>query len=247
MVGKYLDLVSIFLGFSFHVLLVIRIERYIGVFYPIFHLTSVTRYKLLTLLAITLTLHTILHMISTYGTTIPWEIVEIIFLVAVFVPLMYLNLKLYKMSRKMRRRKKVKEPEKIKRTMNNLKNISTCLLAVACLLVLSIPTSVAIVINMNAENRHASKAILSNIWTTTIYLMNCTFNSLIFFWKNKVLRTEGIKILKTLKDRLVGSWVRNIQANNHRSYRRNHRPSRVIAKWILLHVIELKWGAEMYS
>ena len=32
MVGKYLDLVSIFRGFSFHVLLVISIERYIGVF-----------------------------------------------------------------------------------------------------------------------------------------------------------------------------------------------------------------------
>ena len=72
-VGKYLDLVRIFLGFSFHVLLVISIERYIGVFYPILHRTSVTRYKRLTLLAITLTLHTILHMISTYGTTILWK------------------------------------------------------------------------------------------------------------------------------------------------------------------------------
>jgi hypothetical protein len=29
--------------------------------------------------------------------------------------------------------------------------------------------------------------------------MNSTFNSLIFFWKNKILRTEGMKIIKGLK------------------------------------------------
>jgi hypothetical protein len=36
-------------------------------------------------------------------------------------------------------------------------------------------------------------------WAKTITLMNCTFNSLIFYWKNKVLRTEGLKVLKSLK------------------------------------------------
>ena len=33
----------------------------------------------------------------------------------------------------------------------------------------------------------------------------CSFNSLIFFWKNKVLRDEGIKIIKKIKDRVLGS------------------------------------------
>jgi hypothetical protein len=35
--------------------------------------------------------------------------------------------------------------------------------------------------------------------------MNGTFNSLIFFWKNKILRTEGIKTLKRLRNCLAGS------------------------------------------
>jgi hypothetical protein len=29
--------------------------------------------------------------------------------------------------------------------------------------------------------------------------MNSTFNCLIFFWKNKILRTEGMKLIKSMK------------------------------------------------
>ena len=44
-----------------------------------------------------------------------------------------------------------------------------------------------------------NNANLAGMWTITISLMNGTFNCLIFYWKNKVLRTEGLKVLKSLK------------------------------------------------
>jgi hypothetical protein len=44
-----------------------------------------------------------------------------------------------------------------------------------------------------------SNASLAGLWAKTISLMNCTFNCLIFYWKNKVLRTEGWKVLNSLK------------------------------------------------
>jgi hypothetical protein len=44
-----------------------------------------------------------------------------------------------------------------------------------------------------------NNATLAGLWTATISLMNCTFYCLIFYWKNKVLRTEGLKVLKSLK------------------------------------------------
>ena len=201
-VGVYLDFVSMFIGFSFYVLLVISIERYLGAYYPIFHRTSVTRRRLLTLLAIALTFYTTLHVISRNNVIISWKIVEIGYVSTVFTPLVFLNFKLFKISREVRRRNAT-SPEKI--TMIKRKSISTCLLIVASLVVLSIPTGVAIDVNTNADNEQASNVMLSNIWTVTIFTMNCTFNSLIFFWRNKVLRLEGIKILKTLKDFLVGS------------------------------------------
>ena len=49
------------------------------------------------------------------------------------------------------------------------------------------------------DNIYLNNANLAAIWAVTIALMNCTFNCLIFYWKNKVLRTEGLELLKSLK------------------------------------------------
>ena len=97
---------SIFVGFSFYALLVMSIERYLGAYYPIFHRTSVTRRKLLTLLAILLIVHTTLGIISANDMIISRVTVLIIFIITVFPPLLYLNVKLFKISREIRRRKR---------------------------------------------------------------------------------------------------------------------------------------------
>ena len=198
----YLHFVKIFIEFSFYVLLVMSIERYLGAYYPIFHRTSVTRRRLLTLLATLFIVQTTMDMISRNDLIIPRAFGMIIFMTAVFPLLVYLNFKLFKISREVRRRKATSLE---KRTTINLKSISACLLVVACVVVLSIASSIFIVFDYNAENKESTGVRLSTIWGATTYSMNGTFNSLIFFWKNKVLRTEGIKILKALKDRLVGS------------------------------------------
>ena len=197
----YLDCVGVFFAFSLLALIVMSFERYLRAYYPIFHRTSVTRRRLLTLLAILLIFQTTLHVISTHDMIISRTFVSVIYMIAVFLPLVFLNFKLFRISREVRRRKAI-SPEK--RTTVNLKSISTCLLVVACLFVLCILTSVYVILNIITENKRASNVRLSILWAVTFFTMNCTFNSLIFFWKNKVLRTKAIKILNTLKDRLVG-------------------------------------------
>ena len=198
----YLELVLVFLGFSFSALLVMSIERYMGAYYPIFHRTSVTRRRLITFLAILLNFQITLHVISANDIIIPRPLSITIFSSAIFPPLLYVNIKLFKISKEVRRRNAT-SPEK--RTTINLKSISTCSLVVACLVVLSIPASVYTAFNIIVTNRQGSSARLSRIWATTIFTINGTFNSLIFFWKNNILRTEGINTLMTLKERLVGS------------------------------------------
>ena len=48
---------------------------------------------------------------------------------------------------------------------------------------------------------------LIGIWGLTIASMNPTFDCLIFYWKNKVLRTEGLKVIKSFKIwRGIQSW-----------------------------------------
>ena len=197
----YLDYITVFYSYSFFALLVMSFEKYLGAYYPVFHRTSVTRRRLLALLAIILIIYNTLYVISTNDMIIPRNIVRIIFIFASSPPLLYLNFKLFKISRDLRRTKI--SPER--RTTVNLKSISACLLVVACLVVLSISVVAFIVFDIISEDKLASSVKLSYVWATTTWNMNCTFNSLIFFWKNKVLRTEGMKILKALKDRLFGS------------------------------------------
>ena len=196
----YLLSATVFPVFSFHTLLVMSIERYLGAYYPFFHRTSVTRRRLLTLLAILLMTTTVVYIISSTGTAISRAVFLAIFVALFFPPFMFANFKLLAMARKVTRKRTVPPGQ---RTTVNLKNISVGLWAVACFMLFSIPASFFITFSLTGKS---TKTInMSFIWALTCSSMNCTLNSLIFFWKNKVLRTEGIKILKTLKDRIVGS------------------------------------------
>ena len=83
----------------------------------------------------------------------------------------------------------------------SLKNISTCSLAVACLFLLSIPVFVYILLRRTSKQTEFTldNAELTLLWSRTTVSMNSTFNCLIFYWKNKALRTEGMKVIKSMK------------------------------------------------
>ena len=111
---------------------------------------------------------------------------------------MFINYKLFTVTRKSRRNNGI-SPEMKK--FFSLKSISSCLLVVACLLVLFIPLSVYIVLRLiSKENENTlDNAEIAGLWVATIISMNSTFNCLIFYWKNKMLRDEGMKVIKSMK------------------------------------------------
>ena len=188
------------LGVSFLALLVMNIERYLGTYYPIFHRTFVTKRRLLTLLAILLIPTTVIYIISRNGFVIQDTEYLMIFFALYFLPFIFVNFKLFIIARKVHRERAVLPG---RRTRINLKNVSTGLWAVACLTLSFIPNSFYIAFSL--AEKSISTVRLSFIWALTSVTINSTLNSLIFFWKNKVLRTEGMNILRTLKHRLVGS------------------------------------------
>ena len=197
-----LNISGAFLLFSFLALFVMSIERYLGAYYPIYHRTSVTRRRLLTLLAILLMPTAFMYIISRNGLVIPVVAFVLIFMALFLPPFTFVNFKLFIIARKVHRGKRAISPAGAKTTMN-FKSISTGLWMVACLMLLYIPFSFVIAVTLAEKSLNTVR--LSHMWELTCITMNSTLNSLIFFWKNKVLRTEGIKILKILKDRLVGS------------------------------------------
>jgi hypothetical protein len=115
----------------------------------------------------------------------------IIFCILLIPAMLFINYKLFQVVRKSRRNKRISPG--IKKTFS-LKNISSCLLAVACVVVISIPWCVYVGLRINSPDTEYTldNANVAAMWARTIALMNCTFNCLIFYWKNKVLRTEGL-------------------------------------------------------
>ena len=189
---------GMFLGFSYFALLVMNFDRYLATSYPIFHRTSVTKGRLLTLLAILIIVEITLAVMTVNDFVISYEVYAVIFFLLFIPPMLFINYKLFLVVRKSRKNKRISLD--MKKTFS-LKNISSCLLAVACVVVVSIPGFVCIGLRINSPEttNTLDNANLAVMWARTIMLMNCTFNCLIFYWKNKVLRTEGLKVLKSMK------------------------------------------------
>jgi hypothetical protein len=190
----YISLIStsIFLRFSYFALLVMNFDRYLATSYPIFHRTSVTKGRLLTLVAILIIFEITLTVMTVNEFVISYEVHTIIICILLIPATLFINYKLFLVVRKSRKNKRL-SPD-IKKTFS-LKNISSCVGVV------SIPWCVYIGLRINSPETAYTldNATLAGAWATTISLMNCTFNCLIFYWKNKVLRTEGWKVLKSLK------------------------------------------------
>jgi hypothetical protein len=184
--------------FSLFALLVMNFDRYLATSYPIFHRTSVTKGRLLTLLAILIIVEVILRAMSVDDFVISDQVHAVMFSILFIPAMLFINYKLFLVVRKSRKNKRI-SPE-MKKTFS-LKNISSCLLAVACLVVFSIPLGVYIGLTIHStETTHTlDNASLAALWAKTMALMNGTFNCLIFYWKNKVLRTKGLKVLKSVK------------------------------------------------
>ncbi len=168
-------------------------DRYLATYYPIFHRTSVTKGKLLTLFAILSILVLLLEMLS-----IKDEVRTLIYLIIVFPSMIFINYKLFIIAKKRHRNNGISL--EVKKTLP-LKNISSCLLAAACILVLYIPGSVYIGLGINSKETPtlSNNANIARFWNRTFLSMNSTCNCLIFYWKNKILRTEGIKLIKGMK------------------------------------------------
>ena len=193
--GKFSDT---FIGFSLLALLVMNFDRYLATSYPIFHRALVTKGKLLTLLATLSIIFVTLALISrVYDFLISYAVFLLICFGILFGPMLFINYKLFRIARKSYRNNRI-APE-MEKTFS-LKNISSCLLAGACFVVLNIPVFVYIGLTIPSKGALTfDNAYITRLWAKTISAMNSTCNCLIFYWKNRILRTEGMKILKKLK------------------------------------------------
>ena len=116
-------------------LLVMNFDRYLATSYPLFHRTSVKMRRLSTRLGILITNELTLTAMSAGGVNISFQAhILIVFILLTLAPMLFINSKLFLVIRRRRRNSGISS--KKKKTIS-LTNISSCLIAVACYVVLS--------------------------------------------------------------------------------------------------------------
>ena len=173
-------LTDTFVGFSRLAIMVMSIDQYLATLCPLFHRASVTKGKLLTLSTFLFFIQITVTAISINDLVISSQIGLIILGIIFIFPMLFINYKLFTIAWKRRRNFGISSDMK---KSFSVKNISGCLLVVACLLVLSIPLSVYIVLRLTSKERKNAldNAGLAALWTITAFSMNSTLNCLIFF------------------------------------------------------------------
>ena len=191
-------------------LLILNVERYLALTCPFFHQASITKRIILYVQA--------LFIVATIGASLVQHFKDIRpadnILIAVFQSLLLVlfissNYRLFLIAKSKRGDERVapiattSAGNDKKNRILNLKNISTCSLAVGCFFVCSCPQMIYSVLRfMLEEQPYDGQILLFNLWSSTFLSMNSTFNCLIFFWRNSILRREGKKFIDAFQRHL---------------------------------------------
>ena len=189
-------------GFSMFALLSLNIERFLGVTYPIFHRTSVTKKRLLSFLAFAMFSTIILSVLSFKELVIQDNILVTICMSTLLTSFVFLNIKMLIVA-KSKGRTNAKLvcastcTSKKKRNFLDFKKASTASLTVLCLVLCTSPEILLSALCFTWKMSLYDKRVLQfSHWILTFMATNSTFNCLIFFWRNSILRREGNKIVK---------------------------------------------------
>ena len=196
---------NVLYAFSMVALVTLNIERLLGLAFPIFHRTSVTKRRLLILQAfLTISLFGEIALSSIY-----LERERHIFIIAELSALLFLfiyfNYKMFIIAMSKFGNDEVvattatsRDGRRKKHTLN-MKIISSCSLAVACFFICSSPHITYSALRLTSETPFKdNRVVIFHLWADTFVAMNSTFNCLIFFWKILAMRREGMKIVKRL-------------------------------------------------
>ena len=191
-------------------LFMLNVERFLALTCPFFHEASVTKRRLICFQALFTVIHIALSILVYFNA----ETIESILTIVIVLSLLFLficsNYKIFIIAKSKREDERIHPiaamsiNENKKKRILSLKNISTCSLAVGCFFFCSFPRIIYSVLRLTSETPfYDRQVLLFHMWSGTFLSMNSTFNCLIFFWRNSILRREGIKIVKFFRRNVV--------------------------------------------
>lgn len=194
------------IGMSLVVLEVMTIERYIGVIHPIFHRAKVTKQRLLFLTIILWLLFFLRIFLRFY---IDDEVYKIIISIDIVI-LAILALTVYaKIFCAWKTSTRVSNPSINTRSeesfgsqansnrksgfLHNVKQAKTFFIVVVCFFLCIIPQAI---VQSGSLPLVGGAAVA--YWSATFIMMNSSVNSLVLFWRNRILRNEARRVFRQL-------------------------------------------------
>ena len=191
-------------GCSLKTLITMNFERYFAIVHPIFHRTKVTKGRLLKC-SIVLWLFTTALVVAfvfyPFDVLVKFLTVEMLLIMAALV---YIYSRIYFTSgrsfenfRRTNRRNSSPQNQgtqsERKQNLRNKRLVKSCFIVVMCYCTCFLPFAI-----LNVSFIKSNRGKLISPWLLTLNLSNATFNSLIFFWSNKLLRREAKRVLKQM-------------------------------------------------
>ena len=188
---------NILLAISMTTFLVLNFEIYLSIIHPIFHQTKISKKRVLYLLLllwfliVARTYFVVRHLNQKTSQFIATFLISLAMLAMV-----YMHTRIFAAIRK-RRRFKVgaspSTPKHGKTFLSGVRDAKSCLLVlvstVCCYLLAAIDNGIG--------TRSTHMGIVLSRWSTTFVLSASVLNSLVFYWRNNLLRKEAIRILRT--------------------------------------------------
>jgi hypothetical protein len=179
-------------SFSMAALLTMTIDRYMAITRPFFHKVYVTKLRLL---ALAVTMDFLIIGVRMFRFFEDLKAIHyttaLLISITVFLLFAFMNYRMFRIASNVKRNE---QATKIQSAL--LKKNSTCLLAVACFFLSIIPVVVYVVLRATTTGLISEDTLmLLRLWQNTMLTMSSTWNCVIFFWRNEILRNEGRKLL----------------------------------------------------
>ena len=196
----FLYVTNILCGGSLFGLVTMTLERYLGLAYPIFHKTSVTKRRLVNF---HLAMQTFAVILNTIALKFKVNMIEqpypLPFMVVFAFLVMVLNCKMFYIAKSRHNT----SSSNGKRKIFENKKYYTCLLAAILFFLCCCPTILyCVLVLSNILDKTSENSGCLYFWASSVITMNSTVNAIIFFWINSALRSEGKKLVKKLSSLL---------------------------------------------
>ena len=197
-------LLLFFSGCSFKTLVVMSWERYAAICHPLFHRTKVTRKRLMKCLVFLWFLALVCTILSVRF-VIFFDYVIIPELMGFGIFLVYVYGRIYLANSKSTRNvienggqqdaavKTAAKKDQPHHVLLNVRLAKSCCLVVLSFVLCYLPS--CIITNRNFKFEQDLK-ISVEVWAVTLILANSSINSIVFFWRSKLLRDEACAVFK---------------------------------------------------